>query len=334
MKTKKMEETVVDLDFDEINKEEVKLIDNAEKETEVPEERDLKVNRKNDDGELESCLRKEIVIVRHVNRPSGLVTNPKHILYGGMAENAVRYFTVPLMEKSGTLKNVLTDKEKAYLEDVMGLEYNALSIYKKTDNFWTNYQVRLTKSDTYLDLSIPDDYIKYKVLLANNDMIAPNLETLQDRPKATYQFVLIEEGAEEKTASSSVSVMQNCWKEFGKYEDNADVLKMVVETITGRPLSSSSKLDSLKVKASDLIVSDPKVFLRTITDPLLSTKVLIRKGVEAGIISRRGDYYYLTDGNVPLCGSKEEPTITVAARYLNIPKNREMKFTIEAKLKI
>jgi hypothetical protein len=334
MKTKKMEETVVDLDFDEINKEEVKFIDNAEEKTEVPDTKEEKAGYRESREDVESCLRKEIVTVRHVNRPSGLVTNPKHILYGGMAENAVRYFTVPLLEKSGTLKNVLTDKEKAYLEEAMGLEYNALSIYRKTDNFWTNYQVRLTKSDTYLDLSIPDDYIKYKVLLANSDMIAPNLETLQDKPKATYQFVLIEEGAEEKTASNSVSVMQNCWKEFDKYEDDADVLKMVIETIIGKPLSSSSKLDSLKVKASDLIVSDPKVFLRTITDPLLKTKVLIRKAVEAGIISRRGDYYFLTEGDVPLCGSKEEPTITVAARYLNIPKNRELKFTIEAKLKI
>jgi len=33
--------------------------------------------------------------------------------------------------------NVLTDKEKEFLEEFMGLEYNALSIYKKGhDNFW------------------------------------------------------------------------------------------------------------------------------------------------------------------------------------------------------
>ena len=100
---RKMEESSID--FDEINAvEEVKFIDNAEKRTETPK----KEKKIEDNGVIESCLRKEIVTVRHINRPTGLVTNPKHVLYGGMAETAVRYFTVPLLEKSGTLKNVLT----------------------------------------------------------------------------------------------------------------------------------------------------------------------------------------------------------------------------------
>lgn len=329
---KKMEESFVDIDLSNVdmdNAQEVKFIDNAEGKTEFP-----KMKSSNRHTDVESCLRKEIVTVRHINKPSGLVSNPNHVLYGGMAETAVRYFTVPLLEKSGTLKNVLTDKEKAYLEEAMGLDYNALSIYRKENNFWENYQVRLTKTDSYLDLSIPDDYIKYKVLLANSDLIAPSIESLQDRPKATYQFVLIEEGAEEKTATNKVTVTQNCWKEFGKNEDNADVLKMVIEIVSGKPLSPSIKLDSLKTKAADLISSDPKYFLQVITDPLLKTKILIKKAVEIGAISRRGDYYYLTEGDVPLCGNREEPTLTKAAQYLNTPKNQEMKFTLEAKLKL
>ena len=61
-----------------------------------------------------------------------------------MAENAVRYFTVPKLS-SGMYVNVLTDKEKEFLEEVMGLEYNTLSIYKKVDNYWENNMVRLTK---------------------------------------------------------------------------------------------------------------------------------------------------------------------------------------------
>jgi len=38
----------------------------------------------------------------------------------------------------------------------MGLEYNALSIYKKVDNYWENNMVRLTKQDNILDLSDPE----------------------------------------------------------------------------------------------------------------------------------------------------------------------------------
>lgn len=332
MKTKKMEESSFDLDMEAINAaEEVKFIDNAEEKTSIPEKK--KAAKREPDGSVESCLRNERVIVRHVNKQSGLITNPRHVLYGGMADTAVRYFTVPILERSGTLKNVLTDNEKAYLEEAMGLEYNGLSIYNKENNFWENYQVRLTKSDNFLDLSIPDDYIKYKVLLANSDYIAPNIETLQDKPKATYQFVIIEEGAEDKVANDSISITQKCWKEFGKYEDDVDVMRMVVETVTGRVLSSSAKPESIKIKAGELIASDSKMFLKTITDPLLKTKILIKKGVESGVISKKGDYYYLSESNTPLCNNNEDPTLTVAARYLNTPKNQEMKFSIEAKLK-
>ena len=166
--------------------------------------RNLKVDS-SDDSQLINCLRNERIVVRHIPKRTGLVTNPKHILYGGMAENAIRVFVVPRLS-SGMFVNVLTDSEKAFLEDVMGLEYNALSIYKKVDNYWDDSnensvaRVRLTKQDNYLDLSNPEDYIRYKILLANKDYIAPSLKTLEDYPKATYQFVIISENDESNAA--------------------------------------------------------------------------------------------------------------------------------------
>ena len=74
---------------------------------------------------LINCLRKERVIVRHIPKEGGMITNPKHVLYGGMAENASRTFVVPRLS-SGMFVNVLTDAEKAFLEEIMGLEYNYL----------------------------------------------------------------------------------------------------------------------------------------------------------------------------------------------------------------
>ena len=282
---------------------------------------------------LINCLRNERIIVRYIPRQSRMVTNPKHILYGGMAENAVRYFTVPILESSGAYKNVLTDDEKAFLEEVMGLEYNALSVYKKENNYWSNYQVRLTKQDNFLDLSVPDDYIKYKVLKANSNFIADSLETLQDKPKATYQFVMIREGEEESNESEKLSATMKCYMEYGKIKDDKDTLKCIIELIDGRPIAANSKIELLQGKINNLIQADSKLFLKIITDPLLSTKVLINKAIEAGIISKRGDQYYLISSNSPLCGNNEDPTFNVAARYLNLPKNQELKLSIEAKIK-
>lgn len=325
-----MEETL-DLGMIDESPITVKEVEKPKKNIETPVER--KAQATNYDKPLISCLRNERIIVRHVPKEGGLVTNPKHILYGGMAENAVRYFTVPILESSGAYKNVLTDDEKAFLEEVMGLEYNALSVYKKENNYWSNYQVRLTKQDNFLDLSVPDDYIKYKVLKANSNFIADSLETLQDKPKATYQFVMIREGEEESNESEKLSATMRCYMEYGKIKDDKDTLKCIIELIDGRPIAANSKIELLQGKINNLIQADSKLFLKIITDPLLSTKVLINKAIEAGIISKRGDQYYLISSNSPLCGNNEDPTFNVAARYLNLPKNQELKLSIEAKIK-
>ena len=331
--------------MEEINDLDINDLDIPMKEVPINVQR--KQTKKEQTKEIESnkqipinCLRNERVIVRYLPRVTGIWgNNPKHVLAGGMSENASRVYVVPRLASSGMYVNVLTDSEKSFLEEAMGLEYNALSIYKKTDNFWDDSnesgigKVRLTKQDNYLDLSIPEDYIKYKILLANKDSIAPSLQVLQDTPKATYKFVIIREGEETKTAKSNMSITMQCYKEYGKVEDDASILRVVIETISGKPTASTSKLEFLQTKINELIQLDGKLFLKVITDPLLPTKVLIKKSIEAGLIANRGNYLYLRETNLPLCEDGEEPTLNIAAKYLNSPKHQEIKFSLEAKLK-
>ena len=135
-----------DIDIDN----ELPLVEVENKEKPIKKHNKKTKSVEHDSDELVSCLRNERVIVRHIPKQTGMITNPKHILYGGMAENASKTFVVPKLT-SGMYVNVLTDNEKAFLEEIMGLEYNALSIYKKQDNFWDDNneegisRVRLTK---------------------------------------------------------------------------------------------------------------------------------------------------------------------------------------------
>ena len=339
MAKQKMEEKVVydmpDFDIDDSTIEATPL---QVVEKEIPMAKETKQATVKSTAATVNCLRNERVIIRHIPKESGMVTNPKHILFGGMAENAVRTFVVPRLS-SGMFVNILTDSEKAFLEEVMGLEYNALSIYKKVDNFWDDSnengisRVRLTKQDNYLNLADPEDYIRYKILLANKDYIAPSLQALQDSPKATYQFVIISEGDETKSAKDNMSATMKCYKEFGKIENDINTLRVIVETIDGRPTAPTAKLEFLQGRINALIQADSKIFLRVITDPMLSTKVLIKRAIEAGLISNRGNYLYLKSDNTPLCEVNEEPTLNIAAKFLNAPKNQEIKFALEAKLK-
>ena len=286
-----------------------------------------------------NCLRKERIIVRHLNKHTGLkINDPKHVFYGGMAENAVKTYTVP-MSDTGTFVNILTEDEQRYLEDALGLEYKALSPYKKTDNFWDDSneygisRVMLQKQDNYFDLSIPEDYIKYKILLANKNLIAPSLQVLEDTPRATYEYVIISENEETKVAKKSMNATMECYVEFGAVKDDRDILRTVIEILDGRPTASNVKLDWLQTKANELIQADAKGFLRVIKDPMLKTKVLIKASIEAGLISKRGDFLYLRKDGTPLCNDDEEPTLNIAAKYLNEPKHQEVKFYLEAQLK-
>lgn len=276
-------------------------------------------------------LRKERVIVRFIPKENDNIVDRKHVAFGGMMDGAVRGFTIPVLS-NGTYKNVLTDNEKTFLEEVLGLEVNGLSVYNKKDNYWDNFLIKLTKQDTILDLSDPEDYIKYKVLLANKDLIAPSMKQLREARRATYEYVIMEPNEEFSDSRNRVNNTMKCYEEFGAIKDKFDILRCIIETVDGRTVASNTKIEFLQAKATDLIASNPKLFLETITDPLLNTKVLIKKAVEANLISKRGEYYYFREDGSPLCGPNEDPTFTIAARYLSLPENQELKFAIEAKL--
>lgn len=290
-----------------------------------------------EEEQLVNCLRKEKVCVRYVPRQSHMVTDPKHILYGGMAEDAVKTFVVPKLT-TGTYVNVLTNKEMAFLENILGMDKGALSVYKKQDNFWSDAnpqginKVRLRKQDNYLDLSIPEDYIRYKILLANKDFVAPSLKALEDRPKATYQYVIIEGDDQVSSAKKNMDITRECYMEFGKIEDNIETLMTVVELLDGRDVAPNTSKDFLCTKIDTFIQSSPKRFLKIVKDETLPTKVLIRRSINAGNIFKRGDYLYLKSDGKPLCGNNEEPVLSVAVKFLNNPKNQAIKLGLEGLL--
>ena len=306
---------------------------------EVPEKVAVHQPKAKQERDLINCLRNERIIVKFVPRETAMVHNKNHILYGGMAETATRNFVVPRLSSTGVYKNILTNDEMAYLEHIMGLEEGALSIYRRQDNFWDDSnpngigRVTLHKQDNYLDLNNPADYIKYKILLANKDKICPSMQELEERPKATYEFVIVSEGAETKSNLSKMEATSQCYFEFGAVKNDKDTLRVIIELIEKRPTTPQVKLDYLQGKINEYIQKDPRRFLSIITDKLLPAKVLIKRGQEAGLVSWRNNLYYLRQDNSPLCEMGEESTLTNAARYITSPKHQELKYLIEAKLK-
>lgn len=295
-------------------------------------------NEQSDESPIRNCLKNEKVFVRFLARKVGGITDPNHVMYGGLHENAHISLPVPML-RSGLYADVLTKQEKKFLEFALGLEPNALSIYKKENNFWDDSNengvgyITLSKQDTVLDLSKPMDYIKYKILLAYPNLIAPNMQVLADKPKETYKFVLVNDSESAKSANTKVAAKARAYMEFGKVNEDANKMIVIIETMEGKPTASATNIETLQGKIGELIESNTKLFLQVVTDPLLDNKVLIRTGVDAGVISKRGTYFYFRESNLPLCDEGQEPTFSIAANFLSLPKNKELKFTIEGRIR-
>lgn len=276
-------------------------------------------------------LRNTTVIARFIPR-EGSEADKRHVLFGGMAETATRTYTVPLVGSSNSLKNVLTTEEKDYFESVLGVN---LSVLNKKDNYWVNFKVRLNKGDNFFDLSQVEDYLKYKVLLANDKLICRSLEEWERRPLATYQYVMVEEGDEMKIAVSRRQLKKECFKLAGKISDDFEMLKAVVEMLSKRPISQRTNATFLADKLDEYIDENAAEAYKVLNNPSLKSIVFIKRCVGAGLIIKTGDFYYLKSGRskTPMAEDGKDPVIEQAIAFLKNPKNQETKFALEAQLK-
>lgn len=274
-----------------------------------------------------NILENKRLIVRHVFKESTKNLDKRHLLYGGMLDGTSKIYSLPKHSSGGYVK-VLTEEEEECLEDTMGLSKGTLSIYKKVDNFWDNFKVKLSKEDTYLRLNKPEDYIRYKVLLANENFVCPSMDELERFPKATYEYVIVDEN---KVASANRRKFNNtteAYMKLGKIENDACKLRVILEILEKRPVSKTTSTDMLLTKINEYVVANPSKFLNVINDEYLNTKVLLTKAVDLHLVKDRGGLLYMADDGTPLC-EEGNPTMDVAAKFLNMPRHSDIKYKLE-----
>lgn len=278
-----------------------------------------------------NCLENKKIVVKHVFKETSRFLDKKHVLYGGMIDGAFKTYTLP-KSSSGVYKRVLTDEEEEFLEDYMKLEKGSLSIHRRNDNYWDNVRVRLGKEDTFFNMSNPEDYIKIKVLLANTDFICPNLKVLESRPLPTYEYVVVDDGEQDKLNMTKLSNTMNAYKLLGKIEEDTYKLKVILEILEKKNVSEFTTTEALLNKINDHITMSPKKFIDVVQDEYLNSKVLLRKCIDIKVVTERGGFLYLSSDGSPLCDSGN-PTIDVAAMYINMPNNANIKFLLESEVK-
>lgn len=272
-------------------------------------------------------LPNEVVIVKYIKRKRGLAANvdDNHVISGGMLSGSKKKFCAPLT-RTGKVANVLTSEEKAFLEkELNGIN---LSVY---GDFWSTFYVSLWKDDANnrFDLSDPMDYLSVRLLESLKNDIAPSWDSRNQ--KGTYQFVITRAEEEFKEKKAKLDSKKQAWKIYGKIEDDREKLIGILKLLTNQPISVDSKLDWIQGKVEEHLDKAPYSFLSIVTDKSFDTKVLINKAVDSRIIIRNSNKYETVDG-LQLCENKEIPSFDNAVKYLDNPKNQEVRSLLEARV--
>jgi len=269
------------------------------------------------------------VEVRYIKRQKGLIRDKNHVAYGGLLDGST--ITLPaVMQKNGQYANVLTKAEKSFLENIMALPENGLSVYKK-DGFWSTFKIRLTKEGTTLNTNDPLGFITYKSLLAYKDLVAPNLAAIEpDRDKASYRFVLIEEGEEIRKKINKRDRVKEAYKLLGKVEDDKEII-MDYFLLKGQRVPDTIKLEALKAKIGDEVENNLNEFVDILSDTHFNSKVLLLRNIQNKVVFYSKDAYF-NEKMEPLAKKGERSTINNAVAFIEDPLNQEYRMYLKAKL--
>ena len=268
------------------------------------------------------------VRVSYIKRKKGMAVNvpDDHVIAGGMLNQSFKKIPVPKL-KNGSLANVLTKEEKQYLESEEGLNIR-LSVYSNRD-FWANKYVTLRKGDNILDLSDPIDYIDYKILLGNTELVAPSIKERDN--KLTYLFVIVDDEEVQEIEKNQFNYKKQAFKLYSQVEDNREILRGVLKILNSKPVSAETSMSWLQGEVEKIVDNRPKAFVNLLEDSNYETKILLSALEDAGLVIFRNKRYTTSDG-IELAYEGEIASYDNTVKFLADPKNVEILDHLKAKL--
>lgn len=274
-------------------------------------------------------LPKKTVMVVPVKRKGGWL--PANHEASFLFNNSRFVLTVPRREVSpGNYIDPLTPEEREFFEnkELSGLSINKGELtteYKKGNSFWGQFTVPLDKSPLKLDLSDPHQYLTYKVLLINKDLVAPSgSERLK---KATYKYAIQDEEYESVEGYSKAEKRSRAYAKLDEVKNSPTKMTNILKVYDNRKKPAKNATKEFLVNEIDkAITNDLEGFLRVIDDSNFLTKLLIEQGIETGAIIKQGTNYLLPSGD------KFASSLEDAVSYFDSKKNSEQRTILESRV--
>lgn len=255
-----------------------------------------------------------------------------------MYNSTKRTYTLPNSLKTGTLVNILDDielvKTPQYKEPVTERQFfekqlsKDLSIYnKKEDNFWQSdaiARVVLTKDGAEYNMEDPVDVIRFKILMANKELIASNLD--ESRNKPTYEFYLVDEESEISKELEVAEREAKAFEYYNEYKGSVTKLQNFLK-VANKGFNVNATQQWLAQEVFKILKEDVNKFLNIAQDPLFDDKAFIYDALRVGAITRTGNDAYALDDKT------KTGTIYDTISHLNKPENSALYQIIKERIK-
>ena len=239
-------------------------------------------------------IRSGIIKVLPIKRSSDWL--PENADSAFMNTGAKIEYVVPRSGRSGHLIDPLgdlTEDQKAVIAKQLGFkDPEALNVMKANkENYWINRPVIIDKNGLILDLSNVADFVNFKILEVNAEVISPTWE--ERYAKGTYKFALVFEEEESKIKNLKIDTKKEAYMMFGKIDGSVKKLSdfLWIYYLTNkeakRPPNNPS-IDYLKQEVGRILEERPGEFMSILSDPNFETKSLIQKAINIGLIQKEG----------------------------------------------
>jgi len=245
-------------------------------------------------------LEDKVVYLKPVPRGGEMIKDPTHIAFFKM-EGASDTYPLKMDDVTKRIINPFRNaKEMEYFSEVMGEDLNP---YKKKNEFWMGFSVKITKSPELMqigkrfDLSEPREMLEYLVLRTWKKEIGTDWEKRMNG----FRYCFVDSDYEEQKAVSEMDFTLKVGEIYGMLQSKPSEMKDFINIYyqtkhKNKIVPEDAEMNFLKKELKTIIDDDKQGFVKIYDDAQYATKVLIAKAIAKGAILRKGVGMYTITG--------------------------------------
>jgi hypothetical protein len=217
----------------------------------------------------------------------------------------------------------LTEEEKKWICKELGLTPENLNTADRNNAYLGQFTVELPKAGITLDLNNPYDVLVDRLLLAYDNLIAPDMKS--KNYKASYRFVRSQATDEIDQVLEISDKRKQAYKLLGPLEESRE--RMIMYLLNeGVRVHNSISTRQVKKLVNELVEQNYTKFINTLEDPLFTEKGILNMANILGVVTVKSNIYFYD--NQPLAAKDEVATLPNAALFLKDNANKNIKLAI------